>query len=152
MDGRVNPPAVLPRTRHYRRQSVPAPSTQPKTSDANRVQIQPASPEVISSLISSLALISSPANELLEQADQVPPLGVSARNSYGYSGGASKRGSFGIYYGAFKRPSLEDEEEGPLDELAASPPVVRTAKPPSGFSPLTAPKSSAKDGGLKSFL
>jgi hypothetical protein len=64
-----------------------------------------------------------------------------------------KGGSFGIDYGAFKQPSLEDvQDDGPLDELAASPPVIRTAKPPSGFSPLTAPKSPAKDGGIKTFL
>lgn len=62
-------------------------------------------------------------------------------------------GSFGRDYGAFKQPSLAEEpEDGPLDELAASPPVIRTAKPPSGFSALTAPRSPSKDGSIKTFL
>lgn len=41
-----------------------------------------------------------------------------------------------------------------LDELAACPPVIKTAKPPSGLSPLTAPKSPSRDSsaGLKSLL
>lgn len=152
MDGMATPPAIPVRNRQHRRQSVPAPSTQSKPNDSNRVQVQPASPEVISSLITSLAIISSPANELFEQADEVSPLATAPRNTYGFSVGGSKRGSFGIDYGAFKQPSLNDDEEGPLDELAASPPVIRTAKPPSGFSPLTAPRSPTKDGSFKSFL
>lgn len=115
------------------------------------MQVQPASPEVISSLISSLAIISSPAHELFEEADEVTALGSSPRNTYGYNLGTSKRGSFGVDYGAFKQAS-HDQYAGPLDELAATPPIVRTSKPPSGFSPLTAPKSPVKDGSLKSFL
>lgn len=68
----------------------------------------------------------------------------------------SSGGSFGIDYGAFRQPSLRELiEEESLDELAASPPVIKTAKPPSGFSPLTAPKSPAPDSrsnSLKNFL
>jgi hypothetical protein len=65
----------------------------------------------------------------------------------------SSEGSFGLDYGAYNRPSLTDlQEDESLDELAASPPVIRTAKPPSGFSPLTAPKSPGRDGHLKSFI
>jgi hypothetical protein len=163
MDSGLSPPPIPQRHRqHVRRQSVPAPTAHPKPSDANRVQIQPASPEVISSLITSLSIISSPANDLFEQSDGPSSLFSSPSASYfssggidrhGYNKGPSKGGSFGIDYGAFKQPSLEDVQDGgPLDELAASPPVVRTAKPPSGFSPLTAPKSPAKDGGIKTFL
>jgi hypothetical protein len=56
-------------------------------------------------------------------------------------------GSFGIDYGAFNQPTHDyTTEDGPLDELAATSPVIRTSKPPSGFSPLTAPKSpNSKD-------
>jgi hypothetical protein len=71
------------------------------------------------------------------------------------SGSRSSGGSFGIDYGAFKQPSLGDlQEDESLDELAASPPVIRTAKPPSGFSPLTAPpKAAGRDvTPMKSFL
>lgn len=163
MDSGLSPPPIPQRNRqHVRRQSVPAPTAHPKPNDTNRVQIQPASPEVISSLITSLSIISSPVNELFEQPDGFSSLFTSPSASYfssggidrhSYNKGPSKGGSFGIDYGAFKQPSLEDvQDDGPLDELAASPPVVRTAKPPSGFSPLTAPKSPTKDGGIKTFL
>lgn len=68
----------------------------------------------------------------------------------------SSGGSFGIDYGAYRQPSLRELiEEESLDELAACPPVIKTAKPPSGFSPLTAPKSPALDSrsnSLKNFL
>lgn len=163
MDSGLSPPPIPQRHRqHVRRQSVPTTPSQPKSNDANRVQIQPASPEVISSLITSLSIISSPANELFEQSDGLSSLFSPPSTSYfssggvdrnSYNKGTSKGGSFGIDYGAFKQPSLEDvQDDGPLDELAASPPVIRTSKPPSGFSPLTAPKSPAKDGGIKTFL
>lgn len=70
-----------------------------------------------------------------------------------HNGQRQSGGSFGIDYGAYDQPSLRDlVEEESLDELAASPPVVRTAKPPSGFSPLTAPKSPRDPSPLKSFL
>lgn len=63
-------------------------------------------------------------------------------------------GSFGVDYGAFSNPSssadLRDHSLD-LDELAAVPPTIRTAKPPSGYSSLTAPKSPT-GGGLRSFL
>lgn len=163
MDSGLSPPPIPLRNRqHVRRQSVPAPAAHQKPNDPNRVQVQPASPEVISSLITSLSIISSPANELFDQSDGFSSLFTSPGASYFSSGGTdrhsynkglSKGGSFGIDYGAFRQPSLEDvQDDGPLDELAASPPVVRTAKPPSGFSPLTATKSPAKDGGIKTFL
>jgi hypothetical protein len=163
MDSGLSPPPIPQRNRqHVRRQSVPAPTTHPKPNDANRIQIQPASPEVISSLITSLSIISSPPNELFEQSDGLSSLFSSPGASYfssggidrhSYNKGTSKGGSFGIDYGAFKQPSLEEvQDSGPLDELAASPPVIRTAKPPSGFSSLTAPKSPVKDGGIKTFL
>lgn len=136
---------------------MPGPSSYMRTNDANRVSVHPASPEVISSLITSLAIISSPANELFEQSDELSSLSASARAAerYMYNLDASRRdkGSFGVDYGAFKQPSLEDDQDlGPLDELAASPPVIRTAKPPSGFSPLTAPKTPSKEGSFKTFL
>jgi len=67
--------------------------------------------------------------------------------------GLSTSGSFGIDYGAYEQPSLQElPEEESLDELAASPPVIRTAKPPSGFSPLTAPKSPADSRNLKTYF
>lgn len=163
MDAIATPPAIPVRTRqHFRRSSLQGPPSHSRNSDANRVQIQPASPEVISSLITSLSIISSPANDLFERSDGISSFlapsstahtSSSAIDRHMHSNGGRKSGSFGIDYGAYKQPSREDvQEQGSLDELAASPPVIRTAKPPSGFSPLTAPKSPAKDGGIKTLL
>jgi hypothetical protein len=146
------PPPIPYRSRqHSRRKSLQGPSAHA----SNRVHIQPASPEVISSLITSLSVISSPANELFE-SHSTPVSPSASTTSFGntYNGNRGSGGSFGIDYGAFKQPSLRQLiEEESLDELAASPPVIKTAKPPSGFSPLTAPKSPTKDtSSLKSFL
>lgn len=113
----------------------------------------PASPELISSLITSLSVISPPAVDQLE-----PPLDLDsppASPKYPDDPRAPRRlGSFGVEYGAFSNPasSTDLRDQTPdLDELAAAPPVVKTAKPPSGYSSLTAPKSPT-GGGLRSFL
>ena len=153
------PPPIPSRHRnHGRRKSLQGPSAH----SSNRIHVQPASPEVISSLITSLSIISSPANQLFEDTGRQsrgPPSPINA--SYSRSNGShsntqikSPGGSFGKDYGAFDQPSLRDlvTEEQSLDELAASPPVIRTAKPPSGYSSLTAPKSPRDTNGLKSFL
>ncbi|KAH6678785.1 hydrolase [Plectosphaerella plurivora] len=99
--------------------------------------IPPNSPEVISSLITSLSIVSKPASRHFDG----PSLSLPASPSP--SRRSPSPGSFGVDYGAFSKPSLDDlrEETQSLDDLAASAPVIRTAKPPSGFSPLTAPKS-----------
>ncbi|KAI1377592.1 alpha/beta-hydrolase [Hypoxylon crocopeplum] len=111
--------------------------------DKDRAGVPPASPEVISSLITSLSVISKPASRHFEGQS------LSLPTSPG-------QGSFGVDYGAFHTSNKLDrlQEEIDLDELAASPPTIRTAKPPSGFSPLTAPKSPRREssGGLKSLL
>ncbi|RDW89077.1 alpha hydrolase-25 [Coleophoma cylindrospora] len=146
------PPIPRPARHNGRRKSLQG----PLTGTSNSVHIQPASPEVISSLITSLSIISSPANALFETSHSTPVSPLATKNSFSQPSYFSRNpgGSFGIDYGAFEQPSLRDlREEGSLDELAASPPVIRTSKPPSGFSPLTAPKSPGRDSGtLKSFL
>lgn len=67
-----------------------------------------------------------------------------------------RTGSFGVTYGGHNQPTLAElrEEDAGYDDLAALPPTIKTAKPPSGFSPLTAPKSPDRreSGGLRSFL
>lgn len=67
-----------------------------------------------------------------------------------------RNGSFGVTYGGLNQPTLAElrEEDAGFDDLAALPPTIKTAKPPSGFSPLTAPKSPERreSGGLRSFL
>jgi hypothetical protein len=155
MDVNSTPPPIPTRTRqHARRKSLQGPST----ASSNRVHVQPASPEVISSLITSLSIISSPASKLFEHPPPSHSTPASPSAVYTTFGNSNAQrvpgGSFGIDYGAYEQPSLRHLPEGEsLDELAASPPVIRTAKPPSGFSPLTAPKLPGRDSSpLKSFL
>lgn len=125
-----------------------------------RASLPPASPEVISNLITSLSAISQPANNHFEA-----PTSISSSSGFGLGLSApTSPGSFGVDYGAFSQPSfsLSDLGRDPvsLDDLAASPPVIRTAKPPSGYSTLTAPKSPRSprspsresSGGLRSFI
>ncbi|KAJ1334149.1 2-hydroxy-6-oxonona-2,4-dienedioate hydrolase [Microdochium nivale] len=111
--------------------------------DSSRAGPSPASPEVISSLITSLSVISKPASNHFEgQSVSMPSSPL-------------RNGSFGVEYGAYSPQPLSrlQEEDVDLDELAASPPVVRTSKPPSGYSSLTAPKSPRRDSsGFKSLL
>ena len=157
MDVNTTPPPIPSRARqHTRRKSLQGPLAH----SSNRVHVQPASPEVISSLITSLSIISSPANQLFENPAHSSPASPTSTNTTfntfghlnGSNGPRSSVGSFGIDYGAYEQPSLRELiEEESLDELAASPPVVRTAKPPSGFSPLTAPRSP-QSSPLKTFL
>lgn len=153
------PPPIPYRSRqHSRRKSLSGPSAH----SSNRVSIQPASPEVISSLITSLSIISSPAKDLFENHHSIPVSPAASTVSFTHPelrptyNRISPGGSFGIDYGAFRQPSIRElVEEESLDELAASPPVIKTAKPPSGFSALTAPKPPAPDSrsnSLKSFL
>jgi hypothetical protein len=73
--------------------------------------------------------------------------------------GSPTGGSFGVDYGAYSQPSLKQlrEEDGPLEDLPASAPVIRTSKPPSGLSALTAPRSpkspaARESSGLKGLL
>ncbi|KAK3312452.1 hypothetical protein B0H66DRAFT_399192 [Apodospora peruviana] len=117
------------------------------------------SPEVISSLITSLSAISRPLSNHFDGPNYFNLTGTRSPHNLSVPGSPTGGGSFGVDYGAFSQPSLGDlrDEDVPLDELAASAPVIRTSKPPSGFSPLTAPKSpkspSNRDAsGLRSLL
>ncbi|KAK4169866.1 hypothetical protein QBC43DRAFT_38842 [Cladorrhinum sp. PSN259] len=122
--------------------------------------IAPASPEVISSLITSLSVISRPLSNHFESPSYLSPIaGPGSPINISFPGSPTQSsGSFGVDYGAFSKPSLGRlrEENASLDELAASAPVIRTSKPPSGRSPLTAPKSpkspSSKESGLRGLL
>ncbi|EFX00345.1 alpha beta hydrolase fold family [Grosmannia clavigera kw1407] len=116
--------------------------------------ISSASPEVISSLITSLCVISKPTNAQHDVShNSLQPLSFSSVGLL-----SPDSGSFGVDYGAYSNTAMASmpDRNVSLDELAASPPVIRTAKPPSGFSPLTAPKSPVREtsssGGLKSLL
>lgn len=117
---------------------------------------------MISSLITSLSAISRPLSNHFEGPSYLSLAGTHTPNNLSVPNSPTG-GSFGVDYGAYSKPSLGDlhEEDAGLDELAASPPVIRTSKPPSGFSPLTAPKNAPKSpkspnressGGLRSLL
>lgn len=121
--------------------------------------LPPASPEVISSLITSLSAISRPVSNHFDGPSYLSPIGSASPISLSLPGSPSRGGSFGVDYGAYAKPSLKQlrEEDVPLDDLAASAPVVRTSKPPSGLSVRTTPKSpkspSARDSsGLRGIL
>lgn len=99
-----------------------------------------------------MSAISKPANSHFEASPTSLSLPTSPTN-------LSATGSFGVDYGAYQQPTLDDLRQDPvsIDELAACPPVVRTSKPPSGFSPLTATKGPGSlhrenSGGLRSFI
>ncbi|KAJ4287859.1 hypothetical protein N0V88_007570 [Collariella sp. IMI 366227] len=118
--------------------------------------LSPASPEVISSLITSLSTISRPVSNHFDGPSYLGPIGLGSPLNLSMPGSPTG-GSFGVDYGAYSQPSLKElqEEDVPLEELPASAPVIRTSKPPSGLSPLTASKTpSARESssGLKGLL
>ncbi|KAI9750381.1 MAG: hypothetical protein M4579_006492 [Chaenotheca gracillima] len=149
-----NPPTIPERThrsKQNRRRSLPPPATRSsRASGGNRVRVQPASPEVISSLISSLSEISAPANHHFEhlppsigQSRSTPASPNAFQSTFaGFDAAALgdgdqptySSGGFGMDYGAYNSP----EPRGYLHpDDAATPPVVRTSKSPSGLSPIT---------------
>ncbi|KAL7793633.1 hypothetical protein V8C37DRAFT_103168 [Trichoderma ceciliae] len=138
-------------------------SSTPTSAARKRYAIPPGSPEIISSLITSLSAIAEPANHHFDSSLATTTLSLPTSPNPGPSPVSRSRrgsGSFGVDYGAYKQPSVHEEHNGPvsLDDLAASPPVVRTSKPPSGFSPLTAPqsprsrRSTSRESGFRSFI
>ncbi|KAK5018795.1 hypothetical protein LTR39_000777, partial [Cryomyces antarcticus] len=149
MDAYPLGPLVPPRTSlkdvsHKPRSGPSNSKTRTKKRSPNYVRPKPASPEVISSLISSLEAISNPARDLFEYGPSIsgsrtpPSIRPSASKlstSHSVRSKATTGGQWGMDYGAFDRPK---EEEYAFMDDAAEPPTVRTARPPSGLSPLTA--------------
>lgn len=116
--------------------------------------IQPASPEVISSLITSLETISRPLSTHFESSFYLEPIGPSSPIDL------SKPGSFGVDYGAYSKPS-DSQWQHEHAPVTASPPVVRTgrSRPTSKISVSSkgpkSPKSPAhsrEPSGLRSLL
>ncbi|MCJ1438824.1 hypothetical protein MMC27_008214 [Xylographa pallens] len=145
------PPRMPPqRDRHHHHQAHVSASTTNRRA-SNRVRIHPASPEVISSLISSLSAISSPVQEHFERQSRIylvdapipttrPAGGSVADDEIGLTTAGS---GFGMDYGAYNRPVGHVNQGQLYPDDAAIPPIVRTSKPPSGLSPITAPKHSS---------
>lgn len=122
---------------------------------SNYVRTQAASPQVISSLIDQLSAISVPAHDhfenLLVGYNDGPSTPASA-SVYTVSGRNSLAGHDGssvdqaAYYNAIR------EQNDAYPDDACEPPVVRTSKPPSGLSSLTAPKKRDKPHSLSSYI
>ncbi|KAF2473789.1 alpha/beta-hydrolase [Lindgomyces ingoldianus] len=149
-------PSALLGFRSRRRSSLPAVPTdiRLKKRSPNAVRTQSASPQVISSLIDSLSAISLPAHTHFENFPAVhgaasTPASPTVRTHFGGDLLAENHGST-MDYTAYNQAVNENAFLYPDD--ACEPPVIRTAKPPSGLSPITAPKKKEKDHSLKSYL
>jgi hypothetical protein len=162
MDTATQAPAIPIRnprhTDRQRRRSLPPPSSSYSTKPSpNRVNIKPASPEVISSLISSLSSISSPANHHFESFPISGPSHSTPSSPSAYlstfpalgSGGSIRELEFlgGLDYGSYSNPGLSDARDHQFlhPDDAALPPVVRTSKHSSGLSAIATGASPAPD-------
>ena len=135
--------------------SVKSSDTRSKKRSANDVHTQAASPAVISNLIDSLSAISVPAhdhfenllvgyNDSLSASVNTSIHTASGRNSIAGHDGSS------VDHSAYNNSIREQNDAFPDD--ACEPPVIRTSKPPSGFSALTAPKKKDKPHSLSSYI
>ena len=145
------------RPKYSRRQrSLPSNSSTDLTRRPPDITIlQPASPEIISSLIHSLSSISAPANDHFESLPNIDstksapsspnpnltdfPL-ITGPGGYVYKRDPSSptNHKFSANHGSYTK----SREPSPLHLIyqddAATPPIVRTSKSPSGFSPMSA--------------
>jgi len=116
---------------YIKRHSLPHSTPVPDRRSSNRVRLPPASPEVISSLISTLSAISSSTDSASSLS--VPRSARTVPNSPTFPGASTANGSpvasggWGMDYGAYNQVERDDRLH-PDD--AAIPPVVRTAPRP----------------------
>jgi hypothetical protein len=133
--------------------SVKTSDTRPTKRAPNYIRTQAASPQVISSLIDQLSAISIPAhnhfeNLLVGYDNGLPPSATpSIRTHSGRNSLAGHDGASLDYY----HSTLKEQNDLYPDD-ACEPPVIRTSKPPSGLSPLTAPKKRDKPHSLGSYI
>ena len=132
------PPRTSLRTTDHRRRSLPAPSDAPPTRcSANHVNVKPASPAVISSLISTLSAISPPIRSRLEDLprnyasdstlslphlDQAEPLIIAhGGNVYQSDPPSPTRMGLGMDYEAYQTPRhlKENTHQRPSDAAGA---------------------------------
>ncbi|KAI9763952.1 MAG: hypothetical protein M1840_008986 [Geoglossum simile] len=161
MDTATHAPVIpIRNSRHtdrQRRRSLPPPSSYSTKPSPNRVNIKPASPEVISSLISSLSSISSPANHHFENFPINGPSHSTPSSPSAYLSTFPALGSGGsirelespssLDYGSYSNPGLSDARDHQFlhPDDAALPPVVRTSKHSSGLSAIATGASPAPD-------
>jgi pimeloyl-ACP methyl ester carboxylesterase len=140
-----------PKSSRRRRPSTAKSTTEPSPSSRS-TKSQPPSPEVISSLISSLAAISTPAEN---HFDQLPRIGsntsesssltlgyrTSSRstpadrvtNAREHSRSPQLREGFGVDYGAYTQPEEEDHDSYLIANTAYAP-IIRMSKQRAGSS------------------
>ncbi|CAN9233650.1 unnamed protein product [Alternaria alternata] len=135
--------------------SVKTADARPSKRTPNYIRTTAASPQVISSLIDQLSAISIPAHNHFENllvgydnglsASAAPSVRThSEKNSIaGHDGVSVDHGNY--------HNSIRDQNDVYPDD-ACEPPVIRTSKPPSGLSPLTAPKKPSKAHSLSSYI
>ncbi|KAL1886395.1 hypothetical protein Plec18167_000325 [Paecilomyces lecythidis] len=159
MDALDEPLAPDTNPSRHRRSLTSRSTSAPAPQSADRANVPPASPEVISSLISSLSAISAPAqshfdsfpniddhlgqslpNSPQSETSRGRPLRVRSRSK------ASNEHGFGMDYGAYK--ALEENTDAPLlpPDDAAIAPVVRMAPAPSSSKPKN---TSGQEGPLR---
>ncbi|KAH3904445.1 hypothetical protein HBH56_233840 [Parastagonospora nodorum] len=147
--------ANAPPNQSLRPPRKPSPPSAKGRRSPNYVHTQAASPAIISSLIDQLSAISAPAHDhfenLLVGYNNGHPASAktsihthSARNSTAGHDGSS------IDHSVYSNSLREQNDTFPDD--ACEPPVIRTSKPPSGFSPLTAPKKKDKSHSLSGYI
>ncbi|EFW23338.1 hypothetical protein D8B26_006831 [Coccidioides posadasii str. Silveira] len=138
-----------------RRQSLPARSlaaSEPSSTD--HVHIQPASPEVISSLISSLSTISSPARN---HFDSLPKIGSHTapsspnclQSEFPQDDLAPPPSpGFGMDYGAYRTPLDDSISDFLHPDDAAISPIVRMSKPPARSRSRRSSRSTKRESSL----
>ncbi|KAF1919723.1 hypothetical protein BDU57DRAFT_512974 [Ampelomyces quisqualis] len=134
---------------------VAAADARPKLRSPNCARTQAASPAVISSLIDQLSAISLPAHDHFENlmvGYNNGPSASATTSVHSVSRGNSTAGHDGssIDNSAYTHSLREQNDAFPDD--ACDSPVIRTSKPPSGLSPLTAPKKKDKAHLLSSHI
>lgn len=136
------------RSRLRRRSSLSAVPTDISTKKRTPTYIrsQTASPEVISSLIDSLAAISQSTQDHFDKLPSSTPTSP-LRSRFDISLDIPRTDA--LDPASYYQSLVSNAYEYPDD--ACEPPVIRTSKPPSGLSPLTAPKRREKDNSLRSY-
>lgn len=145
----MEPPIPARSHRNAQRRSINggvgahASSSAAAASSSSSAAVAPANPEVISNLISSLSVISKPAESHFQSLPAAPSM--SPNRSPTRSSVDHTQSSFGVDYNAYTQYLADDRSYDPasLDEIAATSPVVRTSKPPSGYSSRSAAHSTS---------
>jgi pimeloyl-ACP methyl ester carboxylesterase len=128
----------------------------PKKRSPNYIHTQAASPAVISSLIDQLSAISAPAHDHFENllvgySNGLSAASVTSVNTCSRGNSSAGQDGSSVNHSAYNHSIREQDDLFPTDD-ACEPPVIRTSKPPSGYSAVTAPKKKDKSHSLSSYI